>query len=83
MNMNTAEENKRSFNNFQVKEAERARELTCRIAFPTEQECKEIVSNEVLEDFPVTSEAIKNADKHLESACVKLKIRLRGVNHIR
>ena len=63
MNMSTAESNKRSFNNRQVKEAERERELLCRITFPNEQECKEIASNKVLEDCPVTAEAINNTEK--------------------
>ena len=63
MNMNTVKENKIRFNNRQVKEAERAREFPHRVALPSEQEHKEIVSNEVLEDYPVTEEAIKNAEK--------------------
>ena len=63
MNMNTVEDNKRSFNNCQVKEEERSRESLCRISFPNEQEHKEIVSTKVLEYCPVTVEAIKNSEK--------------------
>ena len=37
---------KRSFNNRQEKEAERAREFLCHVEFPSEQEHKEIASAE-------------------------------------
>ena len=62
MSMSTVEE-KRSFNNRQSKEAERSRDLPYLIAFPSKQECKEIERNDVLEDCPVTAEAINNAGK--------------------
>ena len=63
MRMSTLEENKRSFNNRQAKEVERARELMHRVEFLHEQEHKEIVSNEALKECLVTAESIKNAEK--------------------
>ena len=84
MNMSTVEKNKRNFNNRQVKEAERARDLLHRIVFPNEQEYKEIVSNKVLEDFPASAAAIQNAEKIFgKDMCeIKAKTKRRKPNKV-
>ena len=63
MNMNTVEENKQIFTNRQLLEAEKARKLLHMIGFSSIAEYKNIISNNILKECPVTIGAINNAKK--------------------